>query len=390
MIEPVLPPACYTDQAWFDREQKKIFGELWLLVGLTQQLQDENSFITRNLGGVPVLVQRVDGELRAYRNACAHRGMPIQQADCGKRKLICPYHSWSYNGDGSLRGIPNDKLYKICSSQRSELRLQTFALEVVGNFVFVNLSAEPIPITEQYSSDMLRVLEGISAYFAPEVSYTTFNVDYNWKLNFENILDWNHVSFVHKDTFAPLFDYASDGSQHGASTTASPLFGEGRPLADVEFHSGEIPARPVKLADLSQLRRCSLRYAPHWYSGLFERAADPGAVLHCVLFPNLNFGSIHGEHYYLQQYVPVAPDKFEYHSWVFTTRFKDGTPPQPHLLWGIHHAEKRVVDEDVVLLNALQKSLKSGSPINVLGDHEAPLAAMGTWYMQHLNEEGTP
>jgi phenylpropionate dioxygenase-like ring-hydroxylating dioxygenase large terminal subunit len=388
MIQPVLPSSCYTDQSWFDREQKKIFGELWLLVGLTQQLQDENSFIARNLGGVPVLVQKVEGKLRAFRNACAHRGMPIQVADCGNRKLICPYHSWTYHADGSLRGIPNEKLYRICKSEQSQLRLQTFALEVIGNFVFVNLGANPIPITEQYSEDLLRVLRGISDYFGPEVSYTTFNVNYNWKLNFENILDWNHVPFVHKTTLGPLLEYQSDGGISSPDSLKSLLFGEGRPLADVRFYAEDPTRESVALKDLSQVRRVDMPYKPRWYSKLFEHIADLGAFVNCLMFPNMNFGSLHGEHFFMQQYLPVAPDKTEYHSWIFTAPMKRDTPPQAHLLWGIHHGEKRVIDEDVVLLGALQKSLASGSPINVMGDHEAPLAALGTWYMQHLNEEG--
>ena len=62
-------------------------------------------------------------------------------------------------------------------------------------------------------------------------------------------------------------------------------------------------------------------------------------------------------------------------------------PPQPHLLWGIHHAEKRVIDEDSVLLTELQRALKSATTIGIMGDHEAPLAAMGKWYMQRLAGE---
>lgn len=103
MIKPVLPPACYTEQDWYEREQHEIFGRLWLLAGLTQQLAAEDSFITRDFSGTPVLVQNVKGQLRAFRNACAHRGMPIQTADHGVRKMICPYHGWGYREDGALQ-----------------------------------------------------------------------------------------------------------------------------------------------------------------------------------------------------------------------------------------------------------------------------------------------
>jgi hypothetical protein len=73
---------------------------------------------------------------------------------------------------------------------------------------------------------------------------------------------------------------------------------------------------------------------------------------------------------------------------VFTTKLKASIPAQPHLLWGIHHAEKRVIDEDAVLLTALQKSLRSSHSVGLMGDHEATLHAMGRWYMQELGKEG--
>ena len=107
MPHPTLPPACYTERHWFDLEREKLFGRYWLLAGLTQQLRADNSFITRTLAGVPVLIQNCGGTLRAFRNACPHRAMPIQTECCGNRGLICPYHGWRFDHDGALRAIPN-------------------------------------------------------------------------------------------------------------------------------------------------------------------------------------------------------------------------------------------------------------------------------------------
>lgn len=390
MMDPVLPPACYTQQSWFELEREKIFGQLWLFAGLTQQLQSENSFITRELNGIPVLIQKIDGELRAFRNACAHRGMPIQIDTCGNRKLVCPYHAWSYRSDGQLRGVPNSKIYNMCEKAQSKISLQIFPVEVIGNFVFVNLNPDPIAITEQFSDDLLTLLREVSPHFSHEVSYTTFAGEYNWKLNFENVLDWNHAPFVHKQTLAPLLSIERGGEFSAASPESSLLFKPGSPLANIRF-SGEAPLTgKIALKDISRIGRSHMPYTPRWFSKLLENSVDIGAFFACNLFPNVNFGSIHGEHFYLQQFVPTAPGQVEYHSWVFTAKLKADIPPQPHLLWGIHHAEKRVIDEDVVLLNALQKALNSASTIGVMGDHEAPLAAVGHWYMQHLTTENTP
>ncbi|RYH71095.1 MAG: aromatic ring-hydroxylating dioxygenase subunit alpha [Alcaligenaceae bacterium] len=384
MIEPVLPAACYTQDTWFALEKEHIFEKLWIFAGLTQQLQSENSFIARDFSGVPILIQKTGGLIRAFKNACAHRGMPVQIADCGSRKLICPYHGWTYADDGALRGIPNPELYDICQEKRNNIRLHSYAVEVIGNFVFVNLSQTPQPIQNQFSEHLINILREVSPYFAPELSYTHFTNNYNWKLNFENVLDWNHAQFVHRQSLAPLLQFDSSGTFSGASSEKSRLFFTGSPLAEVRF-SGDAPiSGKIDLKDVSRVGRSAMPHRERWFSKLFEAPCDIGAFFACNIFPNVNFGSIHGENFYLQQYVPLAPDRIEYHSWIFTTRLKSDVPAQPHLLWGIHHAEKRVIDEDSILLTALQKSLASLESTGPMGDHEASLAAMGKWYLQNL------
>jgi len=386
MLTPALPAACYTQPHWFQREKEKIFSQLWLLAGLKRQLQKEDSFLTRDFCGTPVLVQNTGGELRAFRNTCAHRGMPLQTAPFGTRKMVCPYHGWAYDANGGLRGLPNAAIYGMCDAERQNISLHRFALETVGDFVFVNLSQSPLPLTQQFSPDLLRLLEAASPFFDAEVSYTHFQAAYNWKLNFENILDWNHAQFVHRNTLAPLIAIEKQGTFHAADNQRSRLFVTGSPLSDIVFSGDADLSGPIKLSDISRIGRAAMPYRPHWYSSLYQDPCDLGAFFACNLFPNANFGSIHGESFYLQQYMPVAPDRIEYHSWVFTTRLKPGVPSQPHLLWGIHHAEKRVIDEDSALLEALQRSLQQAESTGIMGQHEAPLVAMGRWYMAHLAE----
>lgn len=387
MIDPALPPECYTDASWFDLEQEKIFKKIWLFAGFKQQLQEENNFIVRDLGGIPVLIQMIDGELRVFRNACAHRGMPLQLHPCGNRKLICPYHGWSYHGDGKLRGVPNENLYGLCS--KSQLNLKSYAHACIGEFIFVNLASDPIPIEEQFSSDTRRCLEEMSKHFSDIFSYTHFSGEYNWKLNFENILDWNHVQFVHHKTFAPLIAHEKDGTVALAKTVFDSPFSHDGPLADIDFNNINKPNHhdQVQLKDISWINRVEMPYHPNWFSKLMENSFDKGALFGCHMFPNLNFGCLHGEIFYLQQYIPTAPGRTEFHSWVFTSKLKADVSPQPHLLWGVHHAEKRVIDEDRFLLEALQNALGSATTTGVMGDHEHRQHALGRWYMGNLRKK---
>lgn len=383
MLKTLLPPACYTEQSWFDLEREKLFGQLWLFAGFTHQLVADNSFITRRLNGVPVLLQNCNGQIKAFRNACAHRGMPIQTEPCGRRKMICPYHGWGYDSEGALRGVPNGTMFGMCHAEKDAIRLQAFAVVTVGMFVFVNLSAEPMDIGEQYTSEALRILEVISSGAATQMSYTHFSKHYNWKLNFENVVDGHHIQFIHPQSFARLLDYQSSGVFAPAISETSTWFGPGGPLSDLDLPV-MFPTRiATKLQDISVIARSSMQYEPRWFSSLVN-GADTGSILNLRLYPNLNVGSLHGETFFVQQFCPMAADVTEIHSWVFTAELKPGVPAQPQLLWGMHHAEMNVIEEDAVLLAPLQQALTSAESVGWLGDHEAPLASMGIWYMNHL------
>ena len=205
-----VPAYAYLSDEILAREQHHIFRSLWIFAGMKQLLAAENSFLTRAIGGVSVVIQRLGGRLRAFENRCLHRQMALQTDDVGCRPLVCKYHGWTYDTDGSIRGIPNAEIYEFTSEVRNNLRLREFALKEVGNLLFVCTGDSPTPFEAQFSPDFIETLETSSSVFDGEVAYAKFKVGYNWKLNFENVLDWNHVQFIHPKSFYPLLN--ADGS----------------------------------------------------------------------------------------------------------------------------------------------------------------------------------
>ena len=75
-------------------------------------IPDAGSFISRTAAGTPLLVVRDnDLKVRAFINACRHRGMKVASGQGCKRTFSCPYHGWTYNLDGSLRGVPGEEAF---------------------------------------------------------------------------------------------------------------------------------------------------------------------------------------------------------------------------------------------------------------------------------------
>ncbi|KLD24020.1 2Fe-2S ferredoxin, partial [Xanthomonas perforans] len=110
----------------------------------------------------------------------------------GKRPLVCPYHAWSFGPEGELRGLPNPGLYQFTAEEKDAICLRKLHLEQVGQLLFVNLSEQPLPLTEQFSPEYLEQLRLASSHLDSQIIYSCHRVRYNWKLNMENVKDYNH------------------------------------------------------------------------------------------------------------------------------------------------------------------------------------------------------
>jgi Rieske 2Fe-2S family protein len=135
----VLPPEAYFDQAWFDREQRELFGRTWNLVAYETDVADPGNSLPVQVGVEPVLLLRGrDGVLRAFLNMCRHRGMALTcEAGSGDGTVRCGYHGWEYGSDGALERIPQR------ASQFADIDPTRWGLVPVGigrwdGLVFVN------------------------------------------------------------------------------------------------------------------------------------------------------------------------------------------------------------------------------------------------------------
>ncbi len=99
-----LPQDLYTQTDIFDFDMAAIYGRSWLLAGMACELPNAGSYISLMVGKWPILITRdKEGVIRAFHNSCRHRGSMICPLGSGTApKLVCPYHRWTYDLDGSL------------------------------------------------------------------------------------------------------------------------------------------------------------------------------------------------------------------------------------------------------------------------------------------------
>ena len=201
-----LPPEVYTSDAFFAWEEQNILRRDWLCVAHTSQLAAPGDFIALDLAAEPlIVVHGKDGVIRTLSRVCPHRAMDILPPggeQCGQtRFLSCPYHAWTFELDGTLKGAPEMQL--ATCFDRTETGLRSYRTEVWQGFVFVNLSGDAESLSK-LCSDMGDDLAAWSPEDLEVVVEMSWDCPFNWKLLVENFMECYHHVGTHAKTLQPM------------------------------------------------------------------------------------------------------------------------------------------------------------------------------------------
>lgn len=197
-----MPPNVYTSEDFLKRELSEIFAKDWVCVGRADALSKPGDYITYELAGQPIFVIRgKDGTLRAMSNVCLHRMSTLLEGMGNRKVIVCPYHAWSYNSDGSLRGAPAMTLNEgFC---KESYRLPQIRCEEWLGWIMVTLNADAPPV-----SSTLREVKSLIDDFGMEDYVQTFYETHvwntNWKILAENFMESYHLPVCHAGTIGGL------------------------------------------------------------------------------------------------------------------------------------------------------------------------------------------
>lgn len=204
-----LPISAYTSQDWFDREQKEIFSKTWRYAGFIEDVAEPSNYISVQAGLNNIfIVMGHDRRLRAFHNICRHRGTQLIRA-VGKTKkvLTCPYHDWTYDLEGNLISVPDEKR-EFEGIDKSCLGLKPAAVDVWRGMIFIHPDPDAGSIAE-WVGDLEPKLGPHAVDKLPEYkdARTSYEIKANWKIVVENYIDVYHLSHLHSGTLS-MYDHA--------------------------------------------------------------------------------------------------------------------------------------------------------------------------------------
>ena len=150
----------YTDEAIYADEMRHIHSKVWHLACHESELAKAHDFRTMQHAGVPLVVIRSeDGQVRAFVNACSHRGAKIVQEPGGNaERLTCFYHMWSYDTFGRCIDIPRASGYDAVGLNKADCGLREVRTATRWGLVFVNLDDDAAPL-DDFLGDSLEIFE---------------------------------------------------------------------------------------------------------------------------------------------------------------------------------------------------------------------------------------
>ena len=193
-----LPSWCYTSEAFYQREVEQIFLKQWNFAGRLDEIPDSGDYMSLDFCGESVIVIRgKDDVVRAFANVCRHRSARLLEGRGRCRTIVCPYHSWVYDLDGTLLRMKG--MEQTAGFDPAENGLIPLQVESWAGFLFVSFANDVMP-PEEHLGDMAE--QYASYRFADMlcVRRRSYDLKCNWKLYIENAMEDYHTATVHKDS----------------------------------------------------------------------------------------------------------------------------------------------------------------------------------------------
>jgi len=226
-----------------------------------------------------------------FANTCRHRGHELlpQDGTSSKRNIMCPYHAWTYDLRGSLKGAPGFR--EVDSFQPAEhglveLPVVEWAGWVLGHAV-EPLGSPRVPPFERHLGELTTLLTPYDAGSLVVADRHTYEVAANWKVIAENYHECYHCPMIHPELCEVTPPDSGDNYDlPGAWIGGGMVLRDGMASMSLD---GSLAATPLP-------------------------GVDPTAVEYLHLLPNL-LVSAHPDYVMTHRMVPLAPGR----TWVECT-----------------------------------------------------------------------
>jgi phenylpropionate dioxygenase-like ring-hydroxylating dioxygenase large terminal subunit len=198
----------YISEERFKKEQKQIFQNHPIVTGAVGDLKKEGDYFLHEDSGIPIIVIKgKDSIVRAFINMCRHRGVKLLEEQKGhiKRNIVCPYHAWSYDTAGCLKGVFHAQGFNDVSETTHSLIELDCWVRLGMVFVLPNHERKGSIDIDEWLAELYTITEDFEFGDFHPYFHKTEILDCNWKLIVDGALEGYHFKIAHAKTIGPYF-----------------------------------------------------------------------------------------------------------------------------------------------------------------------------------------
>jgi phenylpropionate dioxygenase-like ring-hydroxylating dioxygenase large terminal subunit len=198
-----IAAAVFTCPRHFARERQQLYRSVPQPVAFSAEVPEPGSYLALQVLDLPVLLVRdAGGTLRAFINACAHRAAQIATDSGLARRLVCPFHGWSYELDGQLAARPGEEYF---DSERADCALTPLPVAEDCGIVVIGPGNDfPADRINTALDEVATEIAGFDLANHVALGRRHYQVQANWKLVNNLSLESYHFATLHRDSVAAV------------------------------------------------------------------------------------------------------------------------------------------------------------------------------------------
>ncbi len=230
-----IPRRRYVDRDYHELEKERLWKKVWQMACREEDIPEVGDTLVYDICDLSILVVRcAPQEIRAFFNACLHRGRQLKERDGNNAELRCAFHGYCWNLDGSLKQIPC--AWDFPHVDPADWNLPAVQVGTWGGFVFVNL--------DPHAETLDAFVGDLGEHFTKwplEQRYKSVHVakvfPANWKVVQEAFMEAFHVVATHPQLLAGIGDTNSQYDWHGNYSRA--ITPNGTPSPHIAFEPSQ-------------------------------------------------------------------------------------------------------------------------------------------------------
>ena len=185
----------YLSREFHEKEIEHVWKRTWQAVCRDTEISEAGDTFVYDITRFSIIVTRQDnGQLRAFRNACLHRGRQLVDENGNYENFRCPYHAFTWARDGDFKGAPCS--WDFPHVEKDQFGLPEVRVDTWGGWVFINMDRNA-----QDLHDYLGIIPSHFERWKPENAYKMIHVEKvipcNWKVGWEAFIESYHAVATH-------------------------------------------------------------------------------------------------------------------------------------------------------------------------------------------------